>query len=887
MNNRLEQQMQFILEIDKLKKIGRQTFLSDASRKENDAEHSWHLAMMCLLLSEHANKEVDVLRVMSMVLIHDIIEIDAGDTYAYDDAGNSTKRERELKAAERLFNILPEDQAKYMRDLWDEFEEGKTPEAQFACTLDRMQPTMLNDASGGIAWNEHQVKISQILGRNTDTAKGSEKLWNYSLYRYIKPNIDKGNIIYDTENIDLERFELAYLRIKDIPNDNMNMSDKYKDFFIWMSDIFSAYYECIHHIKDNCYKYAGPVTRWYKNIDITEWQRLNNLVNRYRYDSELYKESYANPEYAVKCLGDKLGKLLTFVAAEVSSLGVYCFEQRYFDLTITAELFLEIYDIFENHEESSYEGAIKSAIYYYVNDYMDDLCEFRVRDMLDENCTFFTDIVMNMDMSDERSLYMYGENISYNELESFRYINSLSEEEIDKIAIAYTEGYRKSFELAGIDLSKKKTVQVRYPVGFERIVRRSIELFDKMGLKPVIYRNAVGKQHIGLSATGCIDTNPQFAYDHRYDKAIYFNKAMKDRQLTSLKNAYEKYKVQAKYYAGPAVIEYFGEKDFKPVTKSEANSLSDVQKELTVEYSTNAGQLVNNYIRHDDYSFTIIAFPLPEIGNDYNAIFKDTIRINTLDTALFERVQQKLIDTLDDCEYVHIVGNNDNNTDLKINLATISNHDTETRFHNCLADCNIPVGEVYTSPKLTGTEGILNVNEVYINGLKYENLTIEFNDGVTGKFTCSNGDDEQGNINFVSENLMKQHKSLPMGEFAIGTNTAAYAMGKKYGISGKLPILIAEKTGPHIAIGDTCFSMSEEVPVYNPDGKEVIARENEFSVKRHDDPVKAYFSCHTDITIPYNELGLIEAVKADGSTVSIIENGKFVLDGTIELNDFI
>lgn len=194
---RLEQQMNFIQEIDKMKKIGRQTYLSDASRKENDAEHSWHLAMMCLILNEYANEEVDLLRTMFMVLIHDIIEIDAGDTYAYDEVGNKTKREREEKAAERIFRVLPEDQANYIRELWDEFEEARTKEAMFAHTLDKVQPTMLNAATDGKAWKEHEVKLSQILNRNKNTAKGSEILWNYSMEHFIEPNVKKGRILED------------------------------------------------------------------------------------------------------------------------------------------------------------------------------------------------------------------------------------------------------------------------------------------------------------------------------------------------------------------------------------------------------------------------------------------------------------------------------------------------------------------------------------------------------------------------------------------------------------------------------------------------------------------------------------------------------------------
>lgn len=194
---RLEQQMNFIREIDGIKNIGRQTYLSDAGRKENDAEHSWHLAIMALVLQEHANDTLDVLRVISMVLIHDIVELDAGDTYAYDEAGNASKRERELAAADRIFHLLPADQAAYFRGLWDEFEAQETPEALFAHTLDHVQPTMLNDASGGRSWKEHHVRLSQILNRNKRTCEGSGVLWDYSRQHFIEPNVTTGSIEND------------------------------------------------------------------------------------------------------------------------------------------------------------------------------------------------------------------------------------------------------------------------------------------------------------------------------------------------------------------------------------------------------------------------------------------------------------------------------------------------------------------------------------------------------------------------------------------------------------------------------------------------------------------------------------------------------------------
>lgn len=188
---RLEQQMRFIEELDKNKGIGRQTYILEGERKENDAEHMFHLAIMAAVLAEYANEPVDVLKVMTMVLIHDAVEIDAGDTYAYDAEGNATKREREVKAADRIFHILPPDQEEYFRGLWEEFEENETPEARFANALDKLQPTMLNHTSGGRAWKEHGVAVSQIYQRNASTAKGSRALWEYATEHFIEPHVEK------------------------------------------------------------------------------------------------------------------------------------------------------------------------------------------------------------------------------------------------------------------------------------------------------------------------------------------------------------------------------------------------------------------------------------------------------------------------------------------------------------------------------------------------------------------------------------------------------------------------------------------------------------------------------------------------------------------------
>lgn len=196
-NKRLEKQFDFFREIDKEKFIGRQTYLTDGERKENDAEHAWHMAIMTVLLAEYANEKIDVLKTVMMLLIHDLVEIDAGDTYAYDEEGKKTQREREEKAAKRIFGLLPEEQGGKLMALWEEFEAYETPEANFAHTMDNIQPVMLNDATDGKAWLEHGVHLSQILGRNKKTAEGSEELWQYAYEKMIAPNAAKGRIIED------------------------------------------------------------------------------------------------------------------------------------------------------------------------------------------------------------------------------------------------------------------------------------------------------------------------------------------------------------------------------------------------------------------------------------------------------------------------------------------------------------------------------------------------------------------------------------------------------------------------------------------------------------------------------------------------------------------
>ena len=586
-----------------------------------------------------------------------------------------------------------------------------------------------------------------------------------------------------------------------------------------------------------------------------------------------YDTSYANPAYAVERFGEKTGQYLCWFYTKCREAIIPAYEKELYEVTIRMELFLQAVTVLQTEEDT--ERCLKETMYYFVHDYDEERMETNIRRMLCPEKSLVYDIVMNSDLKDPTYLYRYGDHITENEKRMSEFLSGLPVETLTEMASTYIEGFRKGFEIAGIDLSKKKAVQIRYNIGFEPMVRQAVYQFEKMGLKPIFSRR---------NGVSCTSPNRQLPYDHRYDDALFLNKALTQQRLKYAEKIYERYKEEAALYAGPAVIEVFGEKLFVPETKKESPSYNKEQEKLSVEYTRDFSLIQNRYIPQDSYSFTIIAYPIPDIGERFEEIFRATVEVNTLDMQKYQKIQQALIDALDQGEYVSVTGRDGNRTDLKVMLHPLQDPQKQTNFENCLADVNIPVGEVFTSPQLTGTEGILHVTQVYLNGLCYKDLELIFEDGMIREYTCSNYGSEEENKKYIKENVLHNRQTLPMGEFAIGTNTTAFVMGRKYGIEAKLPILIAEKTGPHFAVGDTCYSMSEDVVLHNPDGKEIVAKENECSVLRHTDISQAYFNCHTDITLPYDDLGDIVVHTKAGQTIPLIRQGRFVLPGTESLN---
>lgn len=627
-----------------------------------------------------------------------------------------------------------------------------------------------------------------------------------------------------------------------------------------------------------------------KNQEIWNEKTIECLYNGLQ--EKNYVNSYLNPDYAAQKFGKRMGQLLSFVYAEMYALPVYAAEADLFEILIRMEWFVELYCICMQ-EDATIEETEQSAwecCYYFISDYYDVETEKRVGEKVDPSYDFAYRLIMEADLSTPDYLYRYGEYISENEIETVRLLNEMPHEELKKMADTYTEGYRIGFVKGNKDLSKKKVVNIIYPLGFEKVIKLAIENFKKMGLKPTLMRNSHSiffKRTSRVNGYYSTSPNRQFDYDHREDDALFLDKKLMNRKLEVLKEAYIRFEDISKKHAGPAWIEVFGEQNFEPQDKDAACHYSKKQQEYATTFASRSGKIINSYIPGEERSFTIIAFPIAEIGPDYREIMKETIALNTLPYQLYEDVQQIIIDALDTCEYVKVLGMNKNKTDLTVALCKLENPDKMTKFENCVADVNIPVGEVFTSPVLKGTNGTLHVKKVFLNELSFDNLQITFKDGMVDDYDCTNYEVHEKNVKYVKDHILYHHETIPMGEFAIGTNTTAYTMGRKYKIEDKLPILIAEKTGPHFAVGDTCYSHAEDVAVYNPDGKEIVARDNEISLLRMDEEKKekAYFQCHTDITIPYDELGQLYGVTKDGNKIMIIENGRFVLPGTELLNE--
>ena len=615
--------------------------------------------------------------------------------------------------------------------------------------------------------------------------------------------------------------------------------------------------------------------------------RVLKTVQKHLYDEilpENYENGFSNPKYLAERFGKKNGRLLGYLAARLNSAVFSAAEGDLEAVVLLAELFIEIYVLFEEYNGEETFKECRTSLYSFEYDNMEKFAAASFLDKFDRERGFARDIILHSQDGDSACLYWYGEYVTENEERVFDYIKGLSAEKTEEMAKNVVDGFLRGFRVMQVDKKEDGTVQLRYPIGFERVMARVIGLLNDADMKVTAARTPVHGRHARKMGYSITNVNIQYDYDHRNDEGLLWDKKFLQRREEIMHNLFEQNKEKMERFLGPLVMETYGERLPLPQNTAEAILLDKRQQRLQVEFTGRLSELQEKYLPSDAYSFTIVAYPLPSVGENFEAIFEETLKLNELDNDTYIRIQQHIVDALDRADTVHVTGRNGNQTDLTVNLWKLKNPEKETIFENCTADVNIPVGEVFTSPVLSKTNGRLHVKSVFLGSTEYKDLTIDFADGRTTEYSCANYEKAEDNKSFIRENLLKNHDSLPLGEFAIGTNTTAYRMGQKYGITDVLPILIAEKTGPHFAIGDTCYSHSEDHVVYNPDGKEIVARTNECAELRHTKPEEAYFQCHTDITIPYSELDAVTAICKDGTEIPILSEGRFVLEGTEELN---
>lgn len=609
-----------------------------------------------------------------------------------------------------------------------------------------------------------------------------------------------------------------------------------------------------------------------KNHTLDELIEFNKSLNKEKLP-EYYQESFLNPEYSVKCFGQKRGRLNSVIYNIIYHINILAFEHKIFKMEHTIRLFCNYYDAWlessGDYEKLHQVFKVHCYVHLYDNTSLGYFQRFSPK------FNYYSDWIKSADLSDVRYLFYYGTYISNDDIKTAEFLNSLPQEKIDRVMSQTAKAYIMGFEEANKDYKKKKTVSLYLRAGMERLARSLIlELENKYGLMVTIPNVATGK------------FDQQVIYDHRFDNALYLDEEYVNHFLNEVKRAIDDNSLIINECSGGIYFDPFGETPFAPESKKECLKYDDTQMKLSQKLRSEQSIMFNKYYKRSENSFCIIGFPTPEIGERFEEIFDKTIDINMLDHEHWLKIQQYLIDALDQADRVLITGTNGNKTSLTVKLPKLSNPEKQTNFANCGATVNIPVGEVFNTPQLKGTNGNLHISETFLNSLYYKDLNIEFTDGRITSYDCKNYPADEDNKKYIEENLIFPHKSLPLGEFAIGTNTLAYAVAKKYDILSVLPILIIEKMGPHFAIGDTCYSWEEDTPVFNPDGKEIISRDNEHTLIRKEDPSKAYTNVHVDITLPYEEIGLIQAVKENGDTIDIIKNGRFVLSGTEELNDF-
>ncbi|MGX8851195.1 aminopeptidase [Amedibacillus sp. YH-ame10] len=586
----------------------------------------------------------------------------------------------------------------------------------------------------------------------------------------------------------------------------------------------------------------------------------------YQEVQQCYDTSYANPAYTASLLPKELAPICTWLYYQVQMMMPSIFQRNIKHI----EQIVRYVDILKKHILDNPTEYLKDAV---QNDLHNTLAQDFQQNYTTNN--FTTKLLREVDLEDLRYIFRYGIYISNAEVELAQLIQKKEEHEILQLAEKMVRAYQKGFHVRNKKKTNRDCSRVVLIVGLERVGASILKLLQE--------------DH----QEGCIaqlvykDIDPQVLFDHRQEEALFCDDAYMSHKKSAYQEVCELYKDALHTYLGNIIMVSFGQNKLDTTTKESAAHMNELQNKLVKQYEMDTKIIFETYVPKGEISFTGMAYPTREICEDnYEKIFQDVMEINLMDPTKHEAIQELLIDVFDQSDFVEIIGSNKNETNIKVKLPKLKDPAHQSNFSNCGADINIPIGEVFTSPQLLGTNGLLHIRKARISKIAFEDIRMEFEDGFVKKASCQNFDDPKKNDELIQDVIFHHRDTLPMGEFALGTNTFAYVKAKEDGILYKLHTLIFEKLGPHMAIGDTCFAWSEDNSIYSVhSGKELVAKDNEFSIARHEDVTKAYTGIHYDLTIPYDEIQSLRAHHYDGTITPIVENGFFVLEGCEYLND--
>lgn len=487
----------------------------------------------------------------------------------------------------------------------------------------------------------------------------------------------------------------------------------------------------------------------------------------------------------------------------------------------------------------------------------------------------FEQILLSANSCDFSWIYDYGCFIDNKELKLAEFLFAYPKDKVRDMAERIVDAFLHGFISQSRDRRGRHRVLFSYQIGQEALAKQVFYALRARGLDAVIMEPR------SLVSGG------QYDLDHGFDDIIITSCNEQTDWVATIESAFrkatEKYESGLLDTCGMIGITQFGMHTSTLERAENAFSPTGEQTMLMKKASSIKRSIEAEYLAPSDLSFCKVTFPNMLFEEEFSDVFNDVFALNLVDSEPYEKIQQTIIDALDKCEKVCVLGCGDNKTDISIGMFEMNDSERETIFLNCGGDLNIPHGEVFTTPALKGTKGIWHVPDIYLGGRYYKDLILVFDEGKIIDYSCQNFKDRQKNREYIERELLFPYESLPIGEFAIGSNTKAYQIAIKHNLFSRLPILLAEKMGPHIAIGDPCFARSEDAPIYNLyDKKEMVARYNETTRRKNADDV--YTNKHIDITLPYDQIRLLAGYTRDGQEIEIIRNGRFVLEGTEPLN---